>query len=88
MRTLPLQVSYGDEGPCKRRLLCLWLNRLPYWLGTIDASRIPDADRRRQVVRFQREFADVAWATFRTFRSEVLPEGMRAEMDASLPPRQ
>jgi hypothetical protein len=64
--TLPLQVPYGDEGALQtRRMLCLWLNRLPYWLGTIDASRIPDAARRRQVVRFQREFADVAWAAFR-----------------------
>lgn len=84
--TLPLQVPYGDEGALQtRRLLCLWLNRLPYWLGTIEASRIPDADRRRQVVRFQREFADVAWAAF---RSEILPEEMRAEMDATLPPAQ
>jgi hypothetical protein len=84
--TLPLQVPYGEEGALQtRRLLCLWLNRLPYWLGTIEASRIPDADRRRQVVRFQREFADVAWAAF---RSEILPEEMRAEMDATLPPAQ
>jgi hypothetical protein len=84
--TLPLQVPYGDEGALQmRRLLCLWLNRLPYWLGTIEASRIPDADRRRQVVRFQREFADVAWAAF---RSEILSEEIRAEMDAALPPAQ
>jgi len=84
--SLPLPVPYGDEGALQtRQLLCLWLNRLPYWLGTIEASRIPDADRRRQVVRFQREFADVAWAAF---RSEILPEEMRAEMDATLPPGQ
>lgn len=84
--TLPLQVAYGDEGALQtRQLLCLWLNRLPYWLGTIEASRIPDADRRRQVIRYQREFADVAWAAF---RSEILPEEMRAELDATLPPAQ
>ena len=84
LQTLPLQVPYGDEGALQtRHMLCLWLNRLPYWLGTIDAGRIPDDARRRQVVRFQREFADVAWAAF---RSAILPEEMRAEMDVSLPP--
>jgi hypothetical protein len=81
---LPLQVPYGEEGALQtREILCLWLHRLPYWLGTIDAGRIPDEERRRQVVRFQREFADVAWAAF---RSQILPEDMRAEMDATLPP--
>jgi len=31
LRTLSLQVSYGDEGALQtRRLLCLWLSRLPY----------------------------------------------------------
>jgi hypothetical protein len=54
-------------------------------LGTIEASRIPDEERRRQIVRFQREFADVAWAAF---RSQILPEDMLAEMDATLPPAQ
>lgn len=83
---LPLQVQYGEEGALQtREILCLWLHRLPYWLGTIEASRIPDESRRRQVIRFQREFADVAWAAF---RSQILPEDMLAEMDATLPPAQ
>jgi hypothetical protein len=45
---LPLWVPYGEEGAVQsRRVLCLWLNRLPYWLGTIDANRIKDTTRRQ-----------------------------------------
>ncbi len=76
----------GKRGPIAARsnlTLCLWLNRLPYWLGTLDANRIKDDARRQQVIRFKREFAEVAWAAF---RSEILPEDMLAEMDASTPP--
>jgi hypothetical protein len=81
--TLPLQVPYGDEGAVQtRQMLCLWLNRLPYWLGTIDANRIKDEERRQQVILFKREFAEVAWAAF---RSQILPEDMLAEMDATRP---
>lgn len=63
-------------------MLCLWLNRLPYWLGTIDANRITNDDRRQRVILFKREFADVAWSAF---RSEMLPADVLAEMDATLP---
>ena len=42
----------------------LVVNRLPYWLGTTDANRITNEDRRQQVILFKREFADVAWAAF------------------------
>ena len=83
---LPLQVPYGDSGAVQtREMLCLWLNRLPYWLGTIDANRITNEDRRRRVILFKREFADVAWAAF---RSEILPADVLAEMDATLPQSQ
>lgn len=74
---------YGEGDFRPREVNCLRLDRLPYWLGTIDASRIPDPDRRQAVVRFKREFADVAWAAF---RREILPEDMLAELDAHLPP--
>lgn len=81
---LPLSIPYGEEGAVQiRQVMCLWLNRLPYWLGTIDASRIKDQGRRQQVIRFKREFADVAWAAF---RSEILPDDMLAELDAATPP--
>lgn len=83
---LPLQVPYGDSGAVQtREMLCLWLNRLPYWLGTIDANRITNEDRRQRVILFKREFADVAWAAF---RSEILPADVLAEMDATLPQSQ
>ncbi len=81
---LPLQMPYGLEGAVQtRQTLCLWLNRLPYWLGTINTSRIKDEIRRQQVILFKREFADVAWAAF---RSEILPSDMLSELDATLPP--
>jgi len=73
---------YSEEGGRRREASCLRLDRLPYWLGTIEASRIPDEGRRRAIVRFQREFADVAWLAF---RSQILPGDMIAELDASLP---
>ncbi len=49
---LLLQMPYGDSGAIQtREMLCLWLNRLPYWLGTIDANRITNVDRRQQANR-------------------------------------
>jgi hypothetical protein len=44
---------------------------------------IKDTTRRQQVIRFKREFAEVAWAAFRT---EILPEDMLAELDGAAPP--
>ncbi len=83
MVTLRLEnYPYGEGQTRPREVSCLRLDRLPYWLGTIDASRIKDPKRQDEVVRFKREFADVAWAAF---RSEILPEDLRAELDASLP---
>jgi hypothetical protein len=84
---IPLTISraYQDEGVQTREMLCLRLDRLPYWLGTLQPGRIGDVDKRARVVRFQREFADVAWAAF---RGQILLEEMRAELDASLPPAQ
>ena len=52
-------------------------------MGTIDANRIKDQARRQQIICFKREFAEVAWAAF---RSEILPEDMLAELDAAAPP--
>ncbi len=74
---------HGEGETRPREVSCLRLDRLPYWLGTIDARRVKDKERGRAVVRFQREFADVAWAAFRT---EILPEDVLAELDVDLPP--
>ena len=82
---LTLSRSYNEESLQRQQVLCLWLERLPFWLGTIQPTRIADPERRAAVVRFQREFADVAWAAFRT---EILPADILAEMDAVRPPEE
>jgi len=84
--SLPLEhYPYGKGENRARAVNCLRLDRLPYWLGTIDANRISNSQRREGVIRFKREFADVAWAAF---RREILPDEVLAEMDAPLPPDQ
>jgi hypothetical protein len=77
--------SYGDEAAREREMLCLRLDRLPFWMGTIQTNRIPDETKQERIVQFQLDFADVAWAAF---RREILPDDMLAEMDSSLPPAQ
>lgn len=77
--------SYGDEAAREREMICLRLDRLPFWMGTIQTNRIPDEIKRGRIVQFQLDFAEVAWAAF---RREILPDDMLAEMDAALPPAQ
>jgi hypothetical protein len=73
----------GTEGwGGSRQLSCLQLRRLPYWLGTVDTDRVKP-EHRDKVIAFKREFAEVAWAAF---RSAIFPEDMLAEMDANRPP--
>lgn len=74
--------SYGDEPAREREMICLRLDRLPFWMGTIQTNRVADTDKRARIVQFQRDFADVAWAAF---RREILPDDMVAELDAALP---
>lgn len=84
---VPLVITraYRDDSAQTREMLCLRLDRLPFWLGTMQPNRIKDEAKRAQVIRFQREFADVAWAAF---RSQILPADMLAELDTSLSPTQ
>jgi hypothetical protein len=84
---VPLVITraYPDDSAQTREMLCLRLDRLPFWLGTMQPNRIKDEAKRAQVIRFQREFADVAWAAF---RSQILPSDMLAELDATLSPTQ
>lgn len=82
---LNIMWNYGDEAARERDMICLRLDRLPFWMGTIQTNRIPDESKRERVVQFQRDFADVAWAAF---RREIMPDDMLAEMDSSLPPAQ
>lgn len=82
---LNIMWNYGDEAARERDMICLRLDRLPFWMGTIQTNRIPDESKRERVIQFQRDFADVAWAAF---RREIIPDDMLAEMDSSLPPAQ
>lgn len=83
--TLYVNWGYGDEAVQEREMLCLRLDRLPFWMGTLQSARIKDKHQREQIVQFQREFADVAWAAF---RSQILPEDWLAEMDVTLPQKE
>jgi len=79
---LTIAWAYGDEAVQEREMVCLRLDVLPFWMGTLQPSRIPDEDKRQRIIHFQREFVTVAWASF---RREILPDDMLAEMDSSLP---
>ncbi len=81
LTNIPLETEYRDSLRTQE-MSCLWLNRLPYWLGTIDTGRIKP-ELQESVIRFKREFADVAWAAFRT---EILPPDILAELDTTLSP--
>ena len=83
--TLEITRAYGEEALQTRVMECLRLDRLPFWMGTLQPHRIPDEEKRGRVVQFQREFAEVAWAAF---RSQILPADIRAEMDTALPPNE
>jgi hypothetical protein len=74
--------SYGEGEAREREMICLRLDRLPFWMGTIQTNRIPDETKRERIVQFQRDFADIAWAAF---RREILPDDMVAEMDTGRP---
>lgn len=82
LTNLTIAWAYGDEAVQEREMVCLRLDVLPFWMGTLQPNRIPDEDKRRRIVHFQREFAAVAWAAF---RREILPDDMLAEMESSLP---
>ncbi|MCE1252834.1 MAG: hypothetical protein LWX83_04705 [Anaerolineae bacterium] len=79
------QYPHGDDEVRAREVNALRLDRLPYWLGTIDTHRIQKEDVRAKIITFKREFADVAWDAFRT---QILPHDILAELDSSLPPAQ
>ena len=79
---LTLTWGYGDASVQEREMYCLRLDILPFWMGTIQPSRIPDEKRRKKIILFQREFAAVAWAAF---RREILPDEILDEMESTLP---
>lgn len=81
--TIPLETPYQNTTRIQD-VLCLNLRALPYWLGTIDAGRVKE-EHRKKIVLYKREFAEAAWAVF---RSDILPADMIAEMDVHLPPQE
>jgi len=64
-RAVALSGGNSEEEVREREMICLRLDRLPFWMGTIQTGRIPDESKRTRIVQFQRDFADVAWAAFR-----------------------
>ena len=83
LENLPLETPYRDTTRVQE-VSCLNLRSLPYWLGTIEASRIKQ-EHRKKVILFKREFAEAAWAVF---RSDMVPPDLLAEMDTHLPPEE
>ena len=80
---IPMETPYQNTTRVQQ-VSCLNLRALPYWLGTIDANRVKEAYRKK-VILFKREFAEAAWAVF---RSDMIPPDLLAEMDAHLPPQE
>jgi hypothetical protein len=78
---IPLETPYQDTTRT-REVACLNIRRLPYWLGTVEATRVKE-EHRKKVILFKREFAEAAWAVF---RSDMVPPDLLAEMDTNLPP--
>ena len=76
-----LQLKVETDGGVQQAN-CLEARRLPYWLGGIDASRIKDEKKRKKIVAFKKDMADVLWATYRSY---ILPEDLIAESDSRLP---
>lgn len=58
------------------------IRALPYWLGTIDVSRVKP-ELRAKIVLYKREFAEAAWFVF---RSDILSKEMIAEVDVYATP--
>jgi P22_AR N-terminal domain/ORF6C domain len=76
-----LQLEIETEGG-KQESNCLEARRLPYWLGGIDSARIKDEVKRKKIIAFKKDMADVLWATYRSY---ILPEDLIAESDSRLP---
>ena len=75
--TVPVQTEGGTQA-----MQCLRLDLLPLWLAGIQAKRVKDA-LREQLIRYQREAAQVLW---REFRAQILVAGPGQEAPAELSP--
>lgn len=55
--------SVGEDGK-RREMVSLPLDRVNFWLATIDTTRIPDQEKRARIVVYQTECADVLFRHF------------------------
>jgi P22_AR N-terminal domain/ORF6C domain len=76
-----IKTAYQDSTR-EQDILCMDIKWLPYWLGTIDVLRVRE-EFQPAIVLYKREFADAAWATF---RSDLITPEVLAEMDTYMPP--
>ena len=70
-------------------MTALPLNRLNFWLATIQPNKIPGAETRARVIRYQTECADVLFAHFfgkatGATALTTMVSGLRAEIDSEL----
>jgi len=81
--TMSVDTPYKDSFR-KQEVSFLNLRALPYWLGTVDASRVKP-ELHAHIVLYKREFAEVAWFVF---RSDLLSQDMIAEVDSYATPEE
>jgi hypothetical protein len=67
-----------------RQVTFLNLRALPYWLGTIDASRVK-SEVRPKIILFKRDFAETAWFVY---RGDILPPEIISEVDTYSTPHE
>jgi hypothetical protein len=79
--SLSIDTPYRDTIR-KREVNLLDLRALPYWLGTVDTSRVKP-ELRPRIILYKREFAEAAWFVF---RSDMLSKEMMAEIDTYASP--
>ncbi|MGD0613610.1 MAG: phage antirepressor N-terminal domain-containing protein [Anaerolineales bacterium] len=80
--TVSARVVRKDGVASDQDVACLSLERLHYWMGTVNHERVKPG-LKEKVIFFKKEMAD---AVFAYFRARTLPDDMRAELDAALPP--
>jgi len=80
-RILRAPTAYREKSRYQE-VLCLDIEALPYWLGSLDVRRIKDS-LQPKIILYQKEVVDALWAVF---RAKILPASMLAEMDTRLEP--
>ncbi len=79
---IPIETPYQDSSRM-REVAFLNLRALPYWLGTVDASRVKE-EIRPKIILFKRDFAETAWFVY---RGDILPPEIISEVDSYATPQ-